>query len=203
MSRLNTAENPVLIAGVVSDTHIPDRAFELHPDLIPGLINAKVNIILHAGDISSPQTLDTLSNIVPVEAVRGNRDLFTIHNLPAMKEMTLAGVNVLLTHGHGNLLHYIWDKWIYILKNYQFERYQQFLSKLAPQAKVIIFGHTHKPENRIIGDTLFFNPGSAGPNYDHSQPSFGILRFYPDGKIRGEICFLKNLPIVNHMWVRE
>lgn len=203
MSIMDILKKPDLIVGVVSDTHIPDRVIGLHPDLIPGLVQAKVNIILHAGDISSQKTLETLTDVALVEAVKGNRDFLTLRNLPAMKEMTLAGIDVFLTHGHGNFLHYIWDKWIYILKDYQFERYRKFLSSLAPRAKVIIFGHTHKPENIVVGDTLFFNPGSAGPNYDQSQPSYGILRFYTDGEIRGEICYLKNLQVANHKWVSE
>ncbi|MFZ3078594.1 MAG: metallophosphoesterase family protein, partial [Bellilinea sp.] len=68
--------------GVVADTHIPDRVRSLHPDLLPGLSAAKVEAILHAGDICSPAVLAVLSQVAPVVAVRGNRDWAFAGTLP-------------------------------------------------------------------------------------------------------------------------
>jgi putative phosphoesterase len=192
-----------LTIGVVSDTHIPDRVIELHPDLIPGLQQAGVEMIFHAGDISTQKTLDQLSRVAPVEAVRGNRDIFTPRNIPFERRLDLNGVPVLLTHGHGSLTHYLWDKGIYAVKGYVFERYQQYLTTVAKQARVVVFGHTHRPANRLIDGTLFFNPGSAGPNYDNSQPSYGLLRIGKDGEVRGEIIMLANYPVVGRRWIKE
>ena len=58
--------------GVVSDTHVP----EFHPALHRAIFRrlAGVDVILHAGDITEQSTLDTLSRIAPVVAVRGNHD---------------------------------------------------------------------------------------------------------------------------------
>lgn len=190
-----------LVIGVVSDTHIPDRVVELHPDLLPGLKEAGVGLIFHAGDISSQGTLDTLGQAAPVEAVRGNRDIFTPRSLPLERRLTFNGVEVLLTHGHGSLRHYLWDKGIYALKGYVFDRYQRYLAAVAGTSRVVVFGHTHRPENRLIDGTLFFNPGSAGPNYDASQPSYGLLRIRPDGVVTGEIIMLANYPVINRRWI--
>jgi putative phosphoesterase len=192
-----------VVIGVVSDTHIPDRVNELHPDLLSGLRGQGVRLILHAGDISSQWTLDQLAAVAPVEAVRGNRDIITPFNLPADMHLTINGEKIYLSHGHGSFAHYIWDKWIYILHGYEFGRYQKYLAKTAPGNKVIVFGHTHRPENRLVGVTLYFNPGSAGPNYEQRQPSFGTLHFRPDRQIYGKIHLLKDYAVKNHRWMMD
>ncbi|MHC1783899.1 MAG: metallophosphoesterase family protein [Anaerolineaceae bacterium] len=191
------------VIGVVSDTHIPDRVYELHPDLLSELREQGVQLILHAGDISSQWTLDQLAAVAQVEAVRGNRDIITPFNLPAARQLTLHGEKIFLSHGHGNIAHYLWDKWIYILQGYEFGRYQRYLAKIAPGYKVIVFGHTHRPENRLVADTLYFNPGSAGPNYEQRQPSFGTLHFGQDGQVYGKIHLLKDYTVKNHRWIMD
>jgi putative phosphoesterase len=191
------------VIGVVSDTHIPDRVHELHPDLLAGLRRESVQFILHAGDISSQWALNQLAVAAPVEAVRGNRDIITPFNLPAEKRLIVNGVKIFLSHGHGSFSHYIWDKWIYILHGYEFGRYQKYLAKTAQGSKVIVFGHTHRPENCLVGDTLYFNPGSAGPNYEQRQPSFGTLHIDQDGHVHGKIHFLEDYAVKKHHWLLD
>ncbi len=48
-----------------------------------------------------------------------------------------------------------------------------FLEREQPD--VCIFGHTHQPKAKWFGETLPFNPGSAGPK----RFSFGIARQKP------------------------
>jgi len=55
------------LLGVISDTHGLVR-----PQALDAL--AGVELILHAGDIGNQQVLDTLKQIAPVVAVRGNND---------------------------------------------------------------------------------------------------------------------------------
>ncbi len=55
------------LLGVISDTHGLAR-----PQALDAL--AGVDLILHAGDIGNQQVLDTLNQIAPVVAVRGNND---------------------------------------------------------------------------------------------------------------------------------
>lgn len=43
---------------------------------------------------------------------------------------------------------------------------------------IIIYGHSHRSQNKVIKDILFFNPGKA-------TDSFGILTI--DGGVRAEI----------------
>ncbi len=66
---------PILTAGIVADTHVPDRVYEIHPGILPFFQSQGVTQILHCGDICSASVLEELSQYAPVTAVRGNRDL--------------------------------------------------------------------------------------------------------------------------------
>jgi Predicted phosphoesterase len=106
-------ENPILTVGVIADTHIPDRARELHPLIIPALLEAKVDLILHAGDISGRGVLEELGKVAPVIAVRGNRDWQFMNTLPLLQKVELANVPVVLMHGHGGYVNYLKDKFLF------------------------------------------------------------------------------------------
>jgi predicted phosphodiesterase len=43
---------------------------------------------------------------------------------------------------------------------------------------IIVYGHSHRSQNKVINDILFFNPGKA-------TDSFGILTI--NGEAQGEI----------------
>lgn len=55
------------LIGIISDTHGLVR-----PEALKALKG--VEMILHAGDIGNQEVLDTLNEIAPVLAVRGNND---------------------------------------------------------------------------------------------------------------------------------
>jgi putative phosphoesterase len=180
-------EKPLLTVGIVSDTHLPDRSKTLPPGLLPALQAAQVSAILHAGDIISPMVLDLLEEVAPVTAVKGNRDWAL--PLPLTRTLELAGVSVGLAHGHGGWGLYLMDKIQQMVYGYHFERYRDALLRSFPQAQVIVFGHTHRAENRLEKGVLFFNPGAAcACPSNHFKPQFGLLRFYPEKRIEGEIC---------------
>ena len=48
------------------------------------------------------------------------------------------------------------------------EEFQRMLGPFAPA--LMCGGHTHLQQIRRLGDTFFFNPGSAGFAYSHQQP---------------------------------
>lgn len=182
----------MITLGVISDTHIPDRAQRLHAQIFPILERAAVQAILHAGDISSPEVLNELRLIAPVYAVRGNRDLFTFKGLPSTQKLSFGGVPIVLTHGHGGWRGYVVDKARFMRDGYRLERYQPRLQATFPEAQVIIFGHTHVALNRWMNGQLFFNPGSPHfPLYSNEPPSLGLLHIEAGGQVRGEIIPLK------------
>jgi hypothetical protein len=191
------------IIGVVSDTHIPDRVLDLHPDLILALKAEGVGLILHAGDISSPHTLERLAEAAPVIAVQGNRDFISLAKLPAEEDVRINGVHIYLAHGHGTFLHYLWDKCVYALIGYEFDRYRRFLSGTSQGADVVVYGHTHRPENRMVEGTMFFNPGSAGPNFERLKPSFGTLRVDSKSQVVGNIHYMNSYRVRKRRWLSD
>lgn len=186
--------------GVVADTHIPDRVRSLHPDLLPGLQAAGVDLILHAGDICAPSVISELSQLAPVIGVRGNRDWAFVGVLPWVRSFTTQGVRIAMQHGMGSFWHYWWDKMKYATIGYHFARYKRLLLRTQPGHQVYIFGHTHAAENRVEEGVLFFNPGTAAiAQPDFPPPSFGILRL--DGStVRGEIVPMRRLTATNGIW---
>ncbi len=177
---------------VVADTHIPDRVKHLHQGLVPALRLKKPDYIFHAGDISHQRVLDELTEVAPVFAVKGNRDILFSTLLPARREFYINGVRVCLTHGHINPYHYWRDKFDNLIQGYHFYRYYRRLLSNAPGADVYLFGHSHHAENQVCAGKLFFNPGSCSvaekPDF---RLTFGIIRFYPDAEVKGEIIVLE------------
>src|SRR5271169_1835087 len=83
--------------GVVSDTHVGDALPALPAGIPPAL--AGVDLILHAGDVTTRAALDQLAAIAPVVAVQGNHDRKAGLELPAQAVVTIGGVRIGLTHG--------------------------------------------------------------------------------------------------------
>lgn len=193
-------KNSKIIAGVIADTHVPDRIDALHPDLEEVLRSAQVDVILHAGDISNPAVLRQLERIAPVIAVRGNRDWAFRKNLPWSQTIVLAGVRILLTHGQGDLGNYLVDKVWYLLDGYRPERYLHLIERNLEDERVAIFGHTHRALVLERNGQLFFNPGSASFAVERDgQPSIGLLTI-EDGSVQGRIVALPKIKIRGRKW---
>ncbi len=196
---------PELTVGVVADTHIPDRVNALHPDLLDALRAAGVDQILHLGDVCVNRVLDELGQVAPVSSVRGNRDWLLNPRPPWQRLLTLRGIPVQVAHGQGGFFTYWFDKVLYVLVGYRFERYRQVVQRSAPEAQVYLFGHTHHPENRLIDGRLFFNPGSACANFasGYMPPSFGLLHFAQNTPVRAEICPLRGWRARRGRWEKS
>ena len=194
----------IFTLGVVADTHIPDRANYLHPGLGPALRSAKVDAIFHLCDICVPSVLSELENVAPTTAVRGNRDWLFRRKLSWFEVFEIAGLHVGLVHGHGGWLEYLWDKWYFYRDGYRLERYQKLLLKKIPEANIIIFGHTHCPENIWYKGRLFFNPGSASIESQRGEnPTIGLLSFYSNNRVFGKIIKLKGFILKNKHWISK
>ena len=182
-----------LTLGVVADTHVPDRAEALNPAVLDVFHKARVQAILHAGDVSTPEVLRTLGDVAPVYAVRGNMDIWRLRNLPLERSLKFGAVTVGMLHGHGSFLQYLGVRLWAILQgglpnNYYLKRIRRSL----PEAEVLIFGHLHQPLNIRENGRLLFNPGSANRQLDPSlQPSVGLLHIESGARVRSEIKFLK------------
>ncbi len=175
--------------GVLSDTHIPHRLPAL-PAWVPEAFRAAgVSLILHAGDVDEPGSLDALTAVAPVVAVRGNLHLASRSrsspHLPTAAEVEVHGQRIVVTHGHGRPHQWLWDK----RRGYigfraappgmrKRDAFNDVLvarnARRFPYADVLIFGHSHHRLLRHVGHTLFLNPGAVA-NAKDETPSVAIL----------------------------
>lgn len=162
--------------GVISDTHIPDRVPQLNNRVLEVFRQTGVAQILHAGDIMTQAVLDKLALVAPVQAVCGNRDVWNLKHLPSHLQLEVDGVRIGLTHGHGKLSDYIYEKFDIALKGKRVGRYLQRVVADFPEADVIVFGHLHVPGILNLDGKLVINPGSACCPYPRSlKPSVALL----------------------------
>lgn len=121
--------------GVISDTHGVLRQEAL--DALRGS-----GLIVHAGDIGSPDVLTRLRQIAPTHAVRGNndRDAWGM-KLPLTEVVAVGGQHLYLLHDIADL----------------------DVDPAAAGFAAVIYGHSHKPSIEWRDGVLYLNPGSAGP----------------------------------------
>ncbi len=182
-----------VLLGVLADTHIPDRAREIPPQVLDLFACRRVDAILHAGDISLMRVLHQLEEIAPVYAVRGNTDILLTGQRPNTWHKQYEGVLVGMTHSHGGMLRYIPDRIQKIFTGpNKFSYYENIARKMLPQAKAVVCGHTHTPANYWWDNQLIFNPGSSTiPNVliPGLPPSVGFLHI-DQSNLHGEIVFI-------------
>lgn len=121
--------------GLISDTHglLREEAIE---------VLRGSDLILHAGDVGKPEILETLKQIAPMVAVRGNVDTAAWANTLPLTAVAEAA-----------------DILIYVLH----DLHQLDLKPAAAGFHIVVSGHTHKPLREERDGVLYINPGSAGP----------------------------------------
>jgi uncharacterized protein len=138
---------------VISDTHglLRDAAITL----LEGC-----DLIIHAGDIGTPDILEALRCIAPVVAVRGNndRDVWA-RALPITEVIELGPHQVYLLHDLKELA----------------------IDPFAAGFAAVISGHSHQPQAKMRDGVLYLNPGSAGPRRFKLPISLARLSVTPAG----------------------
>ena len=157
---------------VVSDTHIPDFARSLPAALAPALRRAE--LVLHAGDVTSPGVLDELAGYAPVRAALGNGDGVEVAAWGAedVVRLSVDGVRFVVLHDSGPA-----------------KGRQARLARRFPDADVVVFGHSHIPVDVRTGSPRLFNPGSPTWKRRQPAPTFGLLDVR-DGSVRARIVQL-------------
>jgi putative phosphoesterase len=127
--------------------------------------------ILHAGDVCDPALLDELKSFAPVTVVVGNSDAHDVRDWGATDAaiLELEGVAIAILHDSGPT-----------------KGRRERMKSRFPDARVVVFGHSHMPVNEDADGVLLFNPGS--PTWPRRAPfaSMGIL-WIQDGDVEGEI----------------
>lgn len=95
--------------------------------------------ILHGGDINSAQILNELNEIAPTYAVRGNNDKEWAENLPETISVELFGIRFFMVHN------------------------KKYIPPNLENTDVVVYGHSHKYEEKHVDGMLMLNPGSCGP----------------------------------------
>jgi putative phosphoesterase len=152
------------LVGVISDTH-----GLLRPQALEALVGSQ--LVVHAGDIGSPDILPTLARLAPTEAVRGNVDT---------EDWARAIPETIVVEFQGRSL--------YILHDVK----QLDLDPRAAGFAAVISGHSHVPAKERRNGVLYFNPGSAGPKRFRLPVSVGRLWISSKG-IRAELVMLDAL----------
>lgn len=157
--------------AVIADTHVPGRARDL-PSAAWRIIRGS-DAVIHAGDVVTPWLLDRLHAAAPqVHAVLGNNDLPLRGALPERLELQLGGVSVAVVHDSGAA-----------------DGRRGRLRRMFPQARAVVFGHSHIPVCDDDGELLLLNPGS--PTDRRRQPRFSMATLdCGEGRCRAEIVDL-------------
>jgi putative phosphoesterase len=132
-----------MLIGLISDTHIPERAEKIPITVLETFKD--VELIIHGGDLTSIELKEELEKIAPVLAVCGNMD--RAYNLDFPKSLTkiIEGVKIGVNHGE-----------VYPRGDTQ----QLYYIAKELGVKVLITGHTHQAFIEQIDDVLLLNPGS-------------------------------------------
>lgn len=147
--------------AVLADTHV-SRLEHLPKKVIDAF--STVELIIHAGDFTNVQVLKELKRLMGVKAVYGNMDSMELKTVLPVKEIVeIENKRIGITHGSGGP----WGIEDRVRKMFESDRID-----------IIIYGHSHQSQNKVINDILFFNPGKA-------TDSFGILTV--DEEAEGEI----------------
>lgn len=139
-------------AAVISDTH-----GILRDEVIK--IIKDCDVILHGGDFDSRKVLEDLEQTgKKLYAVRGNNDWDLGDKLPPFLDFTLYGLHFYMVHNKIEI--------------------PEDLSDID----VMIYGHSHKYEERHENGRLILNPGSCGRERFRLPLTMAVLDIYPGSK---------------------
>lgn len=140
---------------VVSDTHAPSRWRRGCPEGLGAAVASRPDLILHAGDVCTPEIIGWLRSYAPTHVVFGNNDLGSLGDCGATHAFSavVQGVAVAMLHDSGATA-----------------GRAARMRRHFPDADVVVYGHSHIPYDAVDAATgvHLFNPGS--PTDPRRQP---------------------------------
>ena len=137
---------------------ISDTHGLLRPEVAETLKDCEA--ILHGGDINSAKILDELGRIAPIYVVRGNNDKEWAKDLQETLSIELCGIRFFMVHN------------------------KRYIPKNLENIDVVVYGHSHKYEEKYINEMLLLNPGSCGPRRFTQPITFAVLETWDDHSFR-------------------
>jgi putative phosphoesterase len=158
---------------VLADTHVQPGGSRQLPHAVYPLLDA-AELILHAGDVTSPDLLHQLGAYAPVEAVLGNNDHELVGVLPEQTEVDVGGYRIGIIHDAG-------------LDPGRPAR----MRRRFPDADLVVFGHSHMPLDHEGADgQRLFNPGSSTWKRRAATHTVGWLEVVDGALVRHEIVLV-------------
>lgn len=96
------------------------------------------DIIIHAGDINTQTIVDELRSYAPLYIVRGNNDKEWASELPTSLLITIEEVRIFIVHN------------------------KKDIPKDLSDVDLVVYGHSHKYDDKEVDGVRMFNPGSCG-----------------------------------------
>jgi hypothetical protein len=155
---------------VLSDTHAPRRWKSCPPAVAAQLRGA--DLILHAGDVCTAGVLDELAQYAPVTAVAGNNDGPDVTAWGAAETawLTPEGFPVAMIHDSGAAT----------------GRLRRMRTRF-PEAKLVVFGHSHIPLDDAGDGLRIFNPGSPTDRRRQPHGTLGVLHVVDGALVEAQI----------------
>ncbi len=149
---------------IISDTHIDNGDLTSLPSEVIEQAQ-KADIVIHAGDFTSPEMLECLSNISSsFYGVYGNHDHSSIRkHLPQVQQIESEGQKITLVHG---------DEW-------GRPRPSRLWREFHNQADLVVYGHLHLPLIVTFDGGHVVNPGSVN-HPRSSRPSYAWGNYMAD-----------------------
>ena len=126
----------------------------LRPEVMDQLQGCRA--ILHGGDINKQEILDRLGEIAPVYVVRGNNDKEWAEYIPDTLLEEVCGLRIFMVHN------------------------KKYIPGDLKDVDLVIYGHSHRYEDKVVEGIRFLNPGSCGPRRFHQEITLAILYIRED-----------------------
>lgn len=148
--------------GILSDTH-----GQLDPRVLAWLQGC--DVIVHAGDVGAAAVLEALlATGAELRAVRGNNDVpgkwppphVRLHALPIEQRLELPGGELVVVHGDDVL---------------PASRRHERLRERYPEARMVVYGHSHRLVIDRDARPWIVNPGAAGKARTYGGASACVL----------------------------
>ena len=151
--------------AIISDTHLPRGRRRIPDPCLEEL--ARADLILHAGDIATVQTLEEIEALgPPVRAVLGNVDepALADRGVPDERIVEVDGARIAMVHDAGPAT-----------------RRLERMRVRFPDADAVVFGHSHIPLHEERDGFHIFNPGSPTDRRRQPRHTMGLAEVTATG----------------------